>query len=89
MKKATIACIILVGMFFILSAGCVEIHSQTRSTETILGMVEVTEHTHLWGDDGPFTKTYDVTMTVLGQDVISVKGISEAEKDALLNKNQS
>ena len=47
-KKLIIAYIILVGMFFAVSAGCIEITSQTRSTETIFGDIEVTEHTHLW-----------------------------------------
>ena len=47
---------------------------------------EITEHTWLWGDDGPFTKVYDVRIWIMGYDVVDSKGITRSEMQRYLEK---
>ncbi len=64
-------------------SGCIEISKQTRSSGNALGGSEVTEHVHLWGNDGPLTKTYDLRVWVFGLDVVNMTGLSRAEMESL------
>ncbi|MBN1432919.1 MAG: hypothetical protein JW931_09125 [Methanomicrobiaceae archaeon] len=47
---------------------------------------EITEHTWLLGDDGPFTKVYDTRIWVMGNDVVDWKGITRSEMQRYLEK---
>jgi len=71
-------------MLSLLCCGCVEVSSSTRSASFLIGGAEIIEHTYLWGNDGPFTKTYDVKVTILGAEVANATGISRQQMESLL-----
>ncbi|MDG6257418.1 MAG: hypothetical protein QCH35_07450 [Methanomicrobiaceae archaeon] len=76
----------LIAALMILSCGCVEIGSTTRSAGNVLAEVEIVEHTYLWGDDGPFTKLYDIRVRSFGVDVLNLKGVTRQEMEAIQAK---
>lgn len=81
--------LIVIGLilFFPFMSGCIETGSSTKSVDTVIGSVEIKEHTYLWGDDGFFTKRYDVKIRILGREVVDMKGITNTEMDSLLARN--
>ena len=83
MNQKTLLILAIVAIFLVLSCGCVEISSTTRSAGNVLAEVEVVEHTYLWGDDGPLTKLYDIRVRSFGVDVLNVKGITKQEMEKI------
>lgn len=75
MNSAGVALILLLLACVLFSCACVEVGTSTRSTTILAGRIEVTEHTYFWGNDGPFTKTYDVRVTIAGVEVARATGV--------------
>jgi hypothetical protein len=84
-KKILIPFTLIVLLFStILAAGCIETGRTTQSENYIVGKISVTEVTYLWGDDGPFTKQYVVSIQAIGSTRQSTI-MSKAEYDSIKN----
>jgi hypothetical protein len=68
------------------SSGCIETKSRSYSAGPGLVHVTVTEHTYLFGAEGFFTKTYDISVSGLGREIFSVKGITQTQLKSYLEK---
>jgi len=85
MKKIFVPFILIFLLFSIIfTAGCVETGRTTQSENYIVGKISVTEVTYLWGDDGPFTKQYVVSIQALGSTRQSTT-MSKAEYESIKN----
>lgn len=67
-------------------SGCVEINSSQQSMSTLVGGMEITERTYLWGDEGPLTKKYDVRIWAAGYDIINLKGVSSSQMQSYVDQ---
>jgi len=61
------------------SSGCIETGTKNTQAGTSLAGYELTEHTYLWGLEGPFSKTYDIRIWLLSTDVYKASGISGSD----------
>ena len=86
MKPKTLLILAIFLIFLVLSVGCVEISSTTRSAGNVLVDIEIVEHTYLWGDDGPLTRVYDIRVRSLGVEVLNVKSITKQEIESIVAK---
>jgi|GEM_PF-1994640 hypothetical protein len=84
-RLATLSILILLALS-VLSSGCIETGKRSVQTGTPLAGYEITEHTYLWGPGGPFSKTYDIRVWVLGKDIFKATGISQAELNTAIQK---
>jgi hypothetical protein len=66
--------------------GCIELNKQSQGQSAFGSGVSVTEHTYLWGDEGFFTKKYDVTITIFGANMYSAQGVSRSQLDRILEE---
>lgn len=77
-------CITVLLLFLTASSGCIELPATTKMVKTELGGYEFIEHTHIWGDDGPLTKTYDIRAWDSDVTTLEAKGITKSEFDSAL-----
>jgi hypothetical protein len=85
MKKITLLLAVCVCLCAATS-GCIEIGKRSYSAGPNLAKASVVEHTYLFGGDGVFTKTYDVTITMLGVEILNIQGITKNQLQAYLAK---
>jgi hypothetical protein len=75
--------IITIFLFSVMISGCVQVNESTQTEGSSLGGVIVTQHTYLWGNDGLFTKTYDITLVILGVPKEIESGMSQEQLQAI------
>lgn len=80
--KAQISLILLL-IFLIFSTGCIQVSSQTSMCSGGFVGMNYIQHTYLWGDEGLFTKKYDVSIS-LGFPQVK-NGVSEFEFQQYVN----
>lgn len=83
MKIVNVSLILLLLISLSLSSGCVEINQNSKRIGASFAGAEVVEHTYLWGDDGLFTKMYDVRIWALGKELYDEQRLSRDEFENL------
>jgi hypothetical protein len=75
---------ILIILLSVLISGCVQTSQSTQSSSKGISSAVITEHTYLFGDQGLFTKKYDLTVIILTKST-DYKDLSKEQLRAFLD----